>query len=102
MCIRDRGANTTGINSGGGGGGGGGFFGGGGGGATTADDAAGGGGGGSGFTPDGTGLTQGGQTDGDGQVIISWQVGQGCAAPATPAAIAVPAVAVPAEPGFTG
>jgi len=62
-----------------GGGGGGGRFGGGGGGNDGSfNNGGGGGGGGSGFTPDGTGLTQGGNT-GHGGVTISYVVTPGCA-----------------------
>jgi hypothetical protein len=86
-----------------GGGGGGGLFGGGGGSGHTSMTSinAGAGGGGSGFTPDGTGLAQGGRM-GDGQVTITWTVGQGCpASPVTPPAATAGSV-VAARPTFTG
>ena len=58
-------------------GGGGGNFGGGGGGEEEGR-SGGGGGGGSGFTPDGSGLSQGGKT-GNGRVELRWFVDPGCA-----------------------
>ena len=54
----------------------------------------------SGHTPDGTGLTQGGQT-GDGEVTISWTVEPDCAA-APPAPVAPVAPLVVVTPAFTG
>ena len=59
---------------------------------------------GSGFTPDGTGLTTGGNT-GNGEVTISWTVEPGCdEEPDAEPTDAEPAAAVPvaAEPTFTG
>ena len=84
-----------------GGGGGGGWFGGGGGATfTTNPGAVGGGGGGSGFTPDGSGMTNGvdGENEGNGIVTISATPGEGCPgppAPPTPSALVI-------EPRFTG
>ena len=92
--------------NGGGGGGGGGLFGGGGGGAVEpGQGAAGGGGGGSGFTPDGSGMTNG-VREGDGEVTISYTPSPDCddkdhepTTTTTPTPAAQP---VAVEPTFTG
>lgn len=74
------GGNAASLAEGGGGGGGGYVSGGGGGGGSEFGGGAGGGGGGEGFTPDGTGMTNG-ANDGNGALTITYEPDPGCDAP---------------------